>query len=309
MQISNAPTETSKRLPGSLAIACGAAVWGLFWIPLRYLDDNGIHGVWAVAMLVTTPLVLFLPYLLIKRRIRLTRWYIGFALSMGTSMALYFAAFIFTDVIRVVFLFYMLPVWATLISWAMFGQKIRPIQLLAIAVALTGLYFLLGGDGSIPVPKNIGDWFGLIAGFFWALSLNLIRQNPDIDPIVTTLSPYVFGAPIAIGLAFLLFFVSPSELTSIPKAGDIVSAIPFVLLIGVIIMAPSIYGQVWGARFVAAPTAALLTMTEIVFATLSAWLLIGTTLTGLGWFGGGLIILAAVLDLAQPSQEQNDLTS
>jgi drug/metabolite transporter (DMT)-like permease len=53
-------------------------------------------------------------------------------------------------------------------------------------------------------------------------------------------------------------------------------------------------GQLWGARLVPATRAALLTMSELLVATVSAALLIGTTLTSVQ-FIGGLIIIAAVL--------------
>ena len=74
---------------------------------------------------------------------------------------------------------------------------------------------------------------------------------------------------------------------------------PVAILVGLFILWPSVFGQIWGARLISAPTAALVTMSEIVMATVSAWLLIGTTLSPIAWLGGGLIILAAVLDLTQ----------
>ena len=59
-------------------------------------------------------------------------------------------------------------------------------------------------------------------------------------------------------------------------------------------MWPSMIGQLWGARLVPATRAALLTMTELLVATVSAAALIGTSLTGVQIIGG-LVIIAAVL--------------
>jgi drug/metabolite transporter (DMT)-like permease len=56
-------------------------------------------------------------------------------------------------------------------------------------------------------------------------------------------------------------------------------------------------GQLWGARLVPATRAALLTMTEIVVATGSAALLIGTSLTSVSIIGGLVIVAAVVIDL------------
>ena len=63
------------------------------------------------------------------------------------------------------------------------------------------------------------------------------------------------------------------------------------------ILFPAMLGQVWGARRIPAPTAALLTMSEIVVATASAALLIGTDLKPLSWLGGGIIVMAVCIDL------------
>ena len=57
------------------------------------------------------------------------------------------------------------------------------------------------------------------------------------------------------------------------------------------------FGQIWGARRIPAPTAALLTMSEILVATLSAWLLVGTDLEPLSWLGGAIIVGAVCIDL------------
>ena len=55
--------------------------------------------------------------------------------------------------------------------------------------------------------------------------------------------------------------------------------------------------SLWGARLVPATRAALLTMTEIVVATISAWALIGTTLTLLSLLGGLTIVAAVLIDI------------
>ena len=290
---------SDNKLRGALAVAAGASVWGLFWIPLRYLDDNGVQGLWSVASLLLVPVIFIVPYLLWKKRLTFTPWYCLFGLTIGTSVAIYFAAMIFSDVIRIIFLFYLLPVWATLLSWLLYRQKIKPLQILAIGMALFGLYLLLGGTEKFPIPSDIGDWFGLGSGFLWALALVMIRGNPDIDPLANTSAPFVFGAPIAIAIALVLSFSGATEASSPPDMTSLLPVAPVAILVGLLILWPSVFGQIWGARLISAPTAALVTMSEIVMATVSAWLLIGTTLSPIAWLGGGLIILAAVLDLTQ----------
>ena len=35
----------------SAAVFLSASLWGLYWIPLRHLEDQGVGGGWAVALL------------------------------------------------------------------------------------------------------------------------------------------------------------------------------------------------------------------------------------------------------------------
>ena len=80
-------------------------------------------------------------------------------------------------------------------------------------------------------------------------------------------------------------------------------AVP-VLLFGVIVVWPTMYGQLWGARFIPSTTAALLTMSEIMVATISSALLIGSELGLVAWSGGGLILVAIFLDLYAGEPDQ-----
>lgn len=290
----------SLRLKSSLSIAVGAGIWGLFWIPLHHLDDNGVTGLWAVAMSMASAAVFAVPAAFYwgKPGAKISRGSLTIGLGIGCSAVFYFAGIIISDVIRVIFLFYLLPIWATLTAWLIFGEKIRAIQLFSIALALIGLWLLLGGDGGVPLPRNLGDWFGLAAGLLWGLSLTLIKGNPQLDPFVNTAAPYVMGAPIAMMIGATIYTIAPDTAQAVPSVGTLLAMLPFSLMFGAFLLFPAMLGQVWGARHVSSPAAALLTMTEILLATVSAWLLIGSSLTALSLLGGLIIILAAILDLA-----------
>ena len=285
---------------GALGIACGAAVWGLFWIPLRYLNDLGFDDLWAVSLMLLSGLVIGIPIMFLRGNIRENpRMFVLLGLSVGISSVFYFTAFILTDVIRVIFLFYLLPVWALLMSRLFYGTRITLHQTFAICVALVGLWLLLGIENGIPVPHDLGSWFAILSGFFWGLSLALLRGNPEIDPYSTTTAPLIFGSLIAISLAiiFSLFGLHTGFIEQLPTLSPTI--LLFLLLFGIFVMWPSVYVQVWGARLVPAPTAALMTMSEIIFATLSSWILVGSALTYMQIFGGVVIVCSAILLLRE----------
>ena len=79
----NKNTKTDKA--GAIAVAAGSAIWGLFWIPLRYLDDAGITGLWAVAVVMAAASIPSIVLAHFQGESRFFRdidcWLVGFALD------------------------------------------------------------------------------------------------------------------------------------------------------------------------------------------------------------------------------------
>ena len=296
----SSPSTSDTRLRGAVAIVLGAGIWGLFWIPLRYLENYGFEGLWAVAATLSVPLILSMPFIWKRVVSGFDRHFVLLGLIIGFSVVFYFGGVLFSDVVRVIFLFYMLPIWTTLLGRIFNKEEISPRKLIAIAIALLGLYLLLGGGSGWPVPSNIGDFFGLASGFLWASSLVFLRYHSTMNPILATSAPFVFGAPIAIAAALLMMSVAPEYGPPLPPIESIFPGLLFGGFFGLVVLAPSVYGQVWGARLIASSTAALLTMVELITATVSAFLLIGTSLNSTSMIGGLIIAGAAVLDLTAP---------
>ncbi len=292
-------TKTDKA--GAWAVTLGSAVWGLFWIPLRYLEEAGIPGLWAVAMVLAAAFIPALAVTVWKKELSelttVNGWIVGLALSLST--VLYFTAILYTDVIRAIFLFYLLPLWTTLSARLLYGEPIRRAQLLVIAAALFGVWLLLGAGFSIPIPNNIGDWCAIAAGFCWGVSLSLLRSREDTPPFASTTATLFSGCVLS-SLCALLLQYWPTALAitnTTSESVDLVKTIPLVVAFGAVMLFPSMLGQIWGARKIPAPTAALLTMTEILVATLSAGWLIGTDLAPVSILGGLVIIAAVCIDL------------
>ncbi|MFK8078460.1 MAG: DMT family transporter [Granulosicoccus sp.] len=293
-------TKTDR--PGAWAVTLGSAIWGLFWIPLRYLEQAGIPGLWAIALILAAA---FVPALVIthwKRELAdlttVNSWVVGLALSLSTL--LYFTAILYTDVIRAIFLFYLLPLWTTLSARVLYGEPIRRQQLIVIAAALFGVWLLLGGGFAFPLPNNVGDWCAIAAGFCWGCSLSLLRSKEDTPPFAGTTATIFTGFVLSSLCALTLEIWEVSDLTATvtTQSVDLAKTIPLAVAFGAAMLFPSMLGQIWGARRIPAPTASLLTMTEILVATASAGWLIGTDLAPISLLGGAIIVAAVCLDLA-----------
>jgi drug/metabolite transporter (DMT)-like permease len=286
-------TAIPRQTQGALAIVGGASIWGLFWIPLRYLSDAGFGPWWSPALLIlgSLPIATLMALRFGRWDPANTRWIVFVGLGIGMAQILYFYAVVSTDVIRAIFLFYMLPIWTTLIDRVLLGIRLSVARSFSVILAFFGLWLLLGGDGGIPLPRNAGDWAGLASGFCWGATLSFVRGKPGVDAHWNVASSLFIGAALCVFAAGTIGEVAIVNVEVTPAI--VLGAIVF----GTVAMWPSMIGQLWGARLVPATRAALLTMSEIMVATISAWALIGTSLTSLSMIGGLVIIAAVLLDV------------
>jgi drug/metabolite transporter (DMT)-like permease len=107
-----------------LALAFNALVWGLSWWPMRQLDADGLHPLWATACvftLATVVVTLISPtgWLHFKQHPQL--WWL-MAASGLTNVGFNWAVTT-GDVVRVVLLFYLMPTWSLLLAWWLLGER------------------------------------------------------------------------------------------------------------------------------------------------------------------------------------------
>lgn len=287
----------SQRNIAMISILVSSGVWGLFWIPLRYLNENGIPDLWAITLITGCTLIIVLPIALWRREFVPEDWpaILLIGSTIGAAMTLYFAGLIWTDVVRVVFLFYLLPVWTALITRFVFGEKLGAVRSASILAALFGVWLLLGEGAGLPVPQGLGDWCALASGLLWAICLISIRKKSEVGTYANLSATFFFSCLFS--LVLILIVGSEGVSSAEFSTEKLIQMTPIALLFAAIVLFPSMIGQVWGARYIESPLAALLTMSEIIFATLSAWYLIGTTLSTLSIVGGIIIISAVAVDL------------
>ncbi len=285
-------------LNGGLAITFSAAIWGLFWIPMRYFDDSGLSALWAIAAINFCACLIALPVAIYSGEIRRDnlRWLIILGIGMGMSNIFYFSGLILSDVVRVTLLFYLLPIWATLFSKLFFNVPIGKARSFALILAFAGIWLLLGG-GSWPIPQNLGDVFGLLSGIGWAFGLTFIRGRGNLGSFATSASSTIFATIGAFLLGAVLVRIAPEIQPAFPSMKTISAMVVPLLVFSFFVLWPTLVGQLWGAQFVAATTGALFTMSEIIVATVSTTTLEGNTLSLISWIGGALIVIAIFFDL------------
>lgn len=273
-------------------LGLSALVWGLSWWPVRHAQALGVQPLWTTA-LVYAPgalLVLLLRPGALGQCLR-SPGLLLVALAAGGANVCFNLGVARGDVVRVVLLFYMMPVWATLLARWLLGERIGAAGWMRLALALAGALIVLwpGGSG-LPLPRSGADWLGLAGGLFFALDNVMLRRCAQATASARMLAMFAGGLLCGALLALLLQSLGAAPVLPPPRADW---GLP-VLVLGLAMVAGS-YGLQYGAARLPAALTAVIMMLEIVFASLSsAWLGAGR-MDLRAWAGGGLIAAGVLL--------------
>ena len=277
----------------SLSLVIGAAVWGLYWIPLREMNRLGIEGTWGVVFFNFCPLLVLLP-LLIWRRVDLwTRpgpaLFIG--LMTGVAMGIYSTSMVIAPVIRVTMEFYLTAVWSTIIGVVWLSEKLDLRRVVTVAAGLFGLFLLIAGASDAAHSAfGFGDVLALASGVLWAFGAAGMKRWPGENLLATSFHQFLFAVLAGAILAQMLF---PG---TNPSTTQLLSVFPMAFSGSAMFLLPSIMAIFWASRVLFPGRAAILMMSEALVATISATLLLPEeTMTIMQWIGGAIVLLACLL--------------
>ncbi len=268
------------------ALLTGALVWGLIWYPYRILRDAGIGGIPATTLTYVVALVIAV----LVWRPWPTRpahpWLMVFlALAAGGCNLGYVMATITGEVMRVLLLFYLAPLWTVLLSRMLLGERLNRFGAFVVLLSLTGAATMLWRPQTgIPLPRDAADWMGLGAGFCFALYNVLSRRVRDVP--VDQRVMVSFAGVIVIGL-----ILGGVELPATLAAPG--SAWLLVGMTGVLLLAVNLVVQ-FGLANTPANQAIVIMLSEVGFAAASSWLLAGEVLGLQEWAGGAMIVAASL---------------
>ena len=272
-------------------IAISGALWGLYWIPVRYLEDRGVGVVWMTLGLFLVALAMFVPVLVRHPPARavFTPRMLVTGLLTGGSFVLYSVSIVLTEVVTAILLFYLSPVWATVLGRLLLGERFTISRLAALVLGLGGLWVVLGGESGLPLPRNLGDWCALTAGVTWAFGTLRVHQDAAVSPIAHTAALFVGGTAVIAVLALLPALEAPVPAVTAPAAAIVLAvAVLSVLSAG---------GILWGARLISPGRAGLLLMMEVITGLASAALLAGEPFGMVQVVGSTLIMAAALAEV------------
>lgn len=277
----------------------GATVWGIIWYPYRLLEQAGVSG--ALASGLTYAVALLLGILLFTPRrphsaLGCPQVMLPLALAAGWTNLSYVLAVINGEVMRVMLLFYLSPLWTLFLARLLLGERAGGRGLAVIALSLGGAFIMLWNsvDG-LPLPRDTAEWLGLSSGIGFALTNVLTRRATAL-----TLQQKSFAVWLGVTVLALLFL--PFESAPLPAPGQVgLQQWLWVVGLGAVLMITTLLVQ-YGVSNTRATRAAVIFLFELVVAAVTAWWLAGEALSAREWVGGAMIILAALFAPASEKQ-------
>jgi membrane protease subunit HflK len=251
-----------------------------------------VFGVWAVA---TSPARLAA----LKPDRETLRLGVIYGLCLAVASSTFVGGYAFTTVANTIFLHNLAPVAAFPLAWWYFRERPDQGAVTGAVLAIVGVGLLSGVSlfhlGHFSHPRFVaGDTLALGSALGYGAVLVMTRATRRAGtPILPTLF-LAWGVAAAVLVLLALLFgtlaISPAGLVWVLGLAVVCTNLPFWLLN-------------LGMREVSTGVAAVLSMSEVLFATLLGFAVFGELLSPLGWLGGLLVVVGVLYALMARGQD------
>jgi drug/metabolite transporter (DMT)-like permease len=182
------------------------------------------------------------------------------------------------------------------VGWQWIRHGHRPSRLTGIGsvVALVGLVLVLDLTSDVRLDL-VGVLWGLAAAFGLATYFVLSARISHLPPMVVASAGMTTGALTLLVLGAIGALPMHATFGAVQMAGHRVSWLMPVLGMSLLATICGYVAGIMAARALGASLSSFLGLTEVVFAVIVAWLLLGELPTGMQFVGGALIVGGVVL--------------
>jgi drug/metabolite transporter (DMT)-like permease len=296
--------EDKRRPYPEIVVAVASAAWGLYWIPLRAFERQGLEPAWATLTQFLAPLIVLAPFAVIRWRrgqpTGVEQYRTG--LLVGAAVALYLESLLLTDVARALILFYAMPAWGTLLEVGLMKHPLTRWRGLSLLMSLSGMLIILGLGDPLSLSINLGDLMALLSGILFAFGAMRVRQAPETSVFEQMMAFFLYGALAALALS-LLPLAALGQPPSLEQLGILA---PWLILVAAGFLIPVMWGIYWGSRQVDPGRLGILLQIEAVVGIGSAALLAGEPFGLRQAIGAILVVSAGLVEVIGNREETSE---
>lgn len=276
------------RIGPTLGLLYGATFWGLVWYPSRLLEQAGLQGAWLTLIAYGAAFLVFMPFARVNRAgfVRQPLEVMWLVIAAGWTNVAFVLAVLEGEVVRVVLLFFLSPLWTALFGRWLLGEALGLRTWIMLTFGMGGALVMLWDPALGRVPLNRADLFALSAGFTFALNNVMTRRITALGIRAKTQLSWFGVVLISIGYITL---VTPL----VPDVSP--STWVFAALLGLFGFLLSTLAVVYGVTHMPVQRSSVIMLFELVVGAASAWWLAGEAVVLQEWIGGSLIMAAALV--------------
>jgi drug/metabolite transporter (DMT)-like permease len=277
-------------------LAAGVLVMSTASILIRWLHAGGVPSLSIAAWRLALAALILAPLVLVRHRAEIARlapsqWLL--AAAAGAFLAAHFAAWIlsleYTSVASSVALVTTNPIWIGIASWLLFRERLGPLMVLAIGLAIAGAAVIFLADGGEPAGSGtrpaLGNTLAVVGSLTICGYLLIGRGLRRSMPLV----PYVGVVYAAAAVCLVVVAIGAGA----PLGGF--SGTAWLMLLALAI-GPQLLGHSsfnWALKYLSATLIALAILGEPVGSTILAWWLLDEPV-GAVKLGGMALLLAGI---------------
>ena len=279
-----------KSLLPIFSLLFGAFVWGIIWYPYRLMANAGVSGIYSSFYVFILTIAIALPYFFIAKK-KVPIWSKDFwllALVAGYTNISYVLAVIDGEVVRVMLLFYLSPVWTIFLAHFMLNEDTQKRHYIAVFISLIGAFIMFWEPGYLIHLDSKSDWLALSSGLGFAITNVMTRKHAHMTVNQKALA--IWLGVIVVAMICIMFDKNAMPTLDFfrPVDAAIMMAIALSLFLSTLLVQ-------FGVTQIKAVEASSFFLFEIVVAAISSYFLVGESIALKEWLGGILIIAGVIL--------------
>lgn len=281
------PSQPLRAALPIFALLFSATAWGVLWYPLRVLDQAGLHGLWSSLILFGAALLAggWAAFRHVPSLSSSWRPLLGMALTNGWCNVAFIVAILDGNVVRVTLLFFLSPLWATLLARVFLGEQISARALGMLFLAMGGATIMLWDPHlGYPWPQDAADMLAISAGVAFALS-NVFVRKMEHTPLALKTACAWAGVAVTAGVWIALSQTPLPQVSSGVWFGAVALG-----MIGILSMTIAVQ---YGVAHMPVHRSSVILLFELVASAVSSQLLTHELVQPREWIGGLLIAAAA----------------